>query len=95
MLLTTRRTADVRSVGYSELFTLSKGDVLAALTDFPQAQKVLEEEAGRRLDTSRKSECLIKPMRADSSCTEASDTDRRAARAFSKRRTGSALGSSR
>lgn len=36
--LTTRRTADVRSVGYSELFTLSKGDVLAALTDFPQAQ---------------------------------------------------------
>ncbi|XP_033627339.1 cyclic nucleotide-gated cation channel alpha-3-like [Asterias rubens] len=91
-----RRTADVRSVGYSELFTLCKGDVLAALTDFPQAQIVLEEEARRRLDTSRKSECLIRPMgAADSSCTEASDIDRRAVRAFSKRRTASALGSSR
>ena len=59
-------------------------------------QIVLEEEARRRLDTSRKSECLIRPMgAADSSCTEASDIDRRAVRAFSKRRTASALGSSR
>ena len=34
----TRRTADVRSVGYSELFVLSREDVLAALKDHPEAE---------------------------------------------------------
>ena len=33
-----RRTADVRSVGYSELFALSKEDVLAAIKDYPEAE---------------------------------------------------------
>lgn len=33
-----RRTADVRSVGYSELFVLSREDVLAALKDHPDAE---------------------------------------------------------
>lgn len=33
-----RRTADVRSVGYSELFSLSREDVLAAMKDYPEAQ---------------------------------------------------------
>ena len=33
-----RRTADVRSVGYSELFVLSRADVLAALADHPDAE---------------------------------------------------------
>ncbi len=33
-----RRTADVRSVGYSSLFTLYKDDVLLALQDYPQAE---------------------------------------------------------
>ena len=33
-----RRTADVRSVGYSELFVLSREDVLSALTDHPEAE---------------------------------------------------------
>lgn len=32
-----RRTADVRSVGYSELFVLSRDDVLDALKDHPDA----------------------------------------------------------
>ncbi|XP_071944936.1 cyclic nucleotide-gated channel rod photoreceptor subunit alpha-like [Antedon mediterranea] len=44
-----RRTADVRSVGYSVLFTLTKEDVLAALQYYPQAQTVLEEEGRKRL----------------------------------------------
>ncbi len=32
-----RRTADVRSVGYSELFVLSRNDMLSALKDNPDA----------------------------------------------------------
>ena len=37
-----RRTADVRSVGYSELFSLSREDVLTAMKDYPEAQVRLE-----------------------------------------------------
>ena len=37
-LLRFRRTADVRSVGYSELFSLSREDVLTAMKDYPEAQ---------------------------------------------------------
>ena len=33
-----RRTADVRSVGYSELIVLSRDDVLTALKDHPEAE---------------------------------------------------------
>lgn len=33
-----RRTADVKSVGYSELFVLSREDVLGALKDHPEAE---------------------------------------------------------
>ncbi|XP_070571997.1 cyclic nucleotide-gated channel alpha-3-like [Ptychodera flava] len=44
-----KRTADVRSVGYSELFTLSKDDVLSAIKDYPQAQNILEEFGRKRL----------------------------------------------
>lgn len=35
-----RRTADVRSVGYAELFSLSKEDVLSAVKDYPDAEVV-------------------------------------------------------
>jgi cyclic nucleotide gated channel alpha 3 len=35
---TNKRTADVRSVGYAELFSLSKEDVLSAVKDFPDAE---------------------------------------------------------
>lgn len=35
---TNKRTADVRSVGYAELFSLSKEDVLSAVRDFPDAE---------------------------------------------------------
>ncbi|KAL8569144.1 hypothetical protein ACOMHN_020271 [Nucella lapillus] len=45
-----RRTADVRSVGYSELFVLSRDDVLGALKDHPDAEGALTECARSRLD---------------------------------------------
>ncbi|XP_043560209.1 cyclic nucleotide-gated olfactory channel-like [Chiloscyllium plagiosum] len=38
-----RRTANIRSIGYSDLFRLSKDDLMEALVEFPEAKKVLEE----------------------------------------------------
>uniref|UniRef100_UPI00398E8C15 cyclic nucleotide-gated channel alpha-2-like n=1 Tax=Pristiophorus japonicus TaxID=55135 RepID=UPI00398E8C15 len=38
-----RRTANIRSIGYSDLFRLSKDDLMEALIEFPEAKKVLEE----------------------------------------------------
>ncbi|KAJ8921263.1 hypothetical protein NQ315_013735 [Exocentrus adspersus] len=43
------RTADVRSVGYSELFSLSREDVLAAMKDYPEAQEILQALGRKRL----------------------------------------------
>ncbi|KAL4608791.1 cyclic nucleotide-gated channel cone photoreceptor subunit alpha-like [Arapaima gigas] len=38
------RMANIRSVGYSDLFALSKDDLLEALTEYPDAQKALEKK---------------------------------------------------
>lgn len=43
-----RRTADVRSVGFSDLLCLSKNNLLDVLTDYPEARTMLEER-GRNL----------------------------------------------
>ncbi|XP_067136800.1 LOW QUALITY PROTEIN: uncharacterized protein Cngl [Centruroides vittatus] len=48
-----RRTADVRSVGYSELFSLSREDVLAAMKDYPEAQEILQTMGRKRLMEAR------------------------------------------
>uniref|UniRef100_A0A6A7G5W7 Cyclic-nucleotide-gated cation channel n=1 Tax=Hirondellea gigas TaxID=1518452 RepID=A0A6A7G5W7_9CRUS len=48
-----RRTADVRSVGYSELFSLSREDVLAAMKDYPEAQEILQSLGRKRLMDAR------------------------------------------
>lgn len=48
-----RRTADVRSVGYSELFSLSKEDVLEGCRDYPEAERKLYEYARHRLGYER------------------------------------------
>lgn len=39
-----RRTAGVRSVGYSDLFCLSKNDLWDALQEYPEAKKMLSEK---------------------------------------------------
>ena len=43
-----RRTANVRSVGYSDLFCLSKNDLLDALKEYPEGRKTLLE-CGKQL----------------------------------------------
>ncbi|XP_063681761.1 cyclic nucleotide-gated channel rod photoreceptor subunit alpha-like isoform X2 [Bolinopsis microptera] len=44
-----RRTADVRAIGYSELLSLSKKALTQALEDYPEARKQLEQEGKNRL----------------------------------------------
>ncbi|KAG8447832.1 hypothetical protein GDO86_015078 [Hymenochirus boettgeri] len=43
-----RRTASIRSIGYSDLFCLSKDDLMEALVEYPEAKKILEER-GREI----------------------------------------------
>nr|XP_020640100.1 cyclic nucleotide-gated olfactory channel [Pogona vitticeps] len=43
-----RRTANIRSIGYSDLFCLSKEDLMEAVTEYPDAKRVLEER-GREI----------------------------------------------
>ena len=43
-----RRTANIRSVGYSDLFVLSKEDLWAALAEYPEARQRLLEK-GRQM----------------------------------------------
>ncbi|XP_053561659.1 cyclic nucleotide-gated cation channel alpha-4 [Bombina bombina] len=43
-----RRTANIRSIGYSDLFCLSKEDLKEVLTDYPDAKSILEEK-GREI----------------------------------------------
>ncbi|VDN96775.1 unnamed protein product [Rodentolepis nana] len=51
-----KRTADVRAVGYAELFVLSREDVLSALTDHPDAHAIIMEHATQRLIESKSRE---------------------------------------
>ncbi|VDO31159.1 unnamed protein product [Heligmosomoides polygyrus] len=44
-----RRTANVRSVGYSDLYVLSKDDLWAALREYPDAKKSLMEKGMTRV----------------------------------------------
>ncbi|XP_048095298.1 cyclic nucleotide-gated cation channel alpha-4 isoform X2 [Alosa alosa] len=45
-----RRTANIRSIGHSDLFSLSKEDLTATLSEFPAAKRHLEEK-GRQILT--------------------------------------------
>lgn len=45
----------MRSVGYSELFSLSREDVLAAMKDYPEAQEILQALGRKRLMEVRNS----------------------------------------
>ncbi|CAG0923417.1 unnamed protein product, partial [Notodromas monacha] len=53
-----KRTADVRSVGYSELFSLSREDVLSAMKDYPDAREILQTLGKKRLMEAKKQATL-------------------------------------
>ncbi|KAK3732818.1 hypothetical protein QZH41_017715, partial [Actinostola sp. cb2023] len=55
-----KRSADVRSVGYSELLCLSQKDLMEALEEYPDAKTVLESQGRDRLQRT-KSEALSIP----------------------------------
>lgn len=48
-----RRTASVRSTGYSDLFCLSKEDMWDVLKDYPVAKEKLEQVAFERLNACK------------------------------------------
>ncbi|XP_066563715.1 cyclic nucleotide-gated channel alpha-4 [Amia ocellicauda] len=45
-----RRTANIQSIGHSDLFSLSKEDLMGVLSDFPEAKRLLEDK-GRQILT--------------------------------------------
>ncbi|XP_070539833.1 cyclic nucleotide-gated channel alpha-3-like [Ptychodera flava] len=45
----TRRSVDVVSVGYSELFILTNSDVIETLQDYPRAREIISQQSRRRL----------------------------------------------
>lgn len=59
-----RRTANIRSVGYSDLFALSKDDLMEALIEYPDAKNALEDK-GRSI--------LLKDNLIDESLVAATD----------------------
>nr|XP_054749481.1 cyclic nucleotide-gated cation channel alpha-3-like [Lytechinus pictus] len=61
-----RRIADVYSVGFSELFSLSREDVLGVMKDYPTVKSMFEEEALIKLGK-------LQPK--DSDCTGVNGTD--------------------
>ncbi|XP_046335120.1 cyclic nucleotide-gated olfactory channel-like isoform X2 [Haliotis rufescens] len=60
-----RRTADVRSVGYSELFVLSREDVLGALKDHPDAESIIRDYGQRRLREIEAHRQKVKPLQRE------------------------------
>uniref|UniRef100_A0A2C9L7B2 Cyclic nucleotide-binding domain-containing protein n=1 Tax=Biomphalaria glabrata TaxID=6526 RepID=A0A2C9L7B2_BIOGL len=58
-----RRTADVRSVGYLELFVLSREDVLEALKDHPEAESIIRDYGQRRLREVEAHRQRVKPLK--------------------------------
>ncbi|BFZ13471.1 hypothetical protein BsWGS_16510 [Bradybaena similaris] len=60
-----RRTADVRSKGYTNVFTLSKHDFEMAMTEYPDAQAVLKKRAKKLLRANARLERQHKKIAAE------------------------------
>lgn len=60
----------MRSVGYSELLCLSRRDLISALAEYPEAERILEESAKERIIVNKalskfKEKLQQEPMRSE------------------------------
>ena len=55
-----RRTASVRSVGYSDLFCLSKDDLTEVLNEYPELKEKIENIAKQKLENDRRRKSFIR-----------------------------------
>ncbi|XP_065223644.1 cyclic nucleotide-gated cation channel beta-3 isoform X2 [Planococcus citri] len=69
---TNRRTADVRSHGFSSLFVLSKNDLNEAIRYYPNAQKILKKKA--RQNATREGRDMPKEVMYDSNGSSSPST---------------------
>ncbi|KAJ8297674.1 hypothetical protein KUTeg_024205 [Tegillarca granosa] len=66
-----RRTANIRSIGYSDLFCLSKDDLWEVLMEYPEAKKILMDKGKKILRKDNLlDEELMKKMEAKQETTE-------------------------
>ena len=68
-----RRTASVRSVGYSELFCLSKHDLMEVLDEYPEIKTKIESIAKQRLENDKKRTSTLltnKHTRTEENCAD-------------------------
>ncbi|XP_070180832.1 uncharacterized protein [Littorina saxatilis] len=77
-----KRTADVRSIGFSELLCLSRRDLLSALMEYPEAKKILEAQARQRMQQTKWTSSEPRPAEETASGVRASGPGRRSARSI-------------